>query len=66
MSRAAWKISALTELLLERVVPLVGDLADRLEQVLELLVIEPREAPERAHEDLVLLRVDRERGVRSS
>src|SRR3954452_9155769 len=48
----------------ERIVPVVGDLAHGLEQILELFVVEPREAPERTDDHFVAVRVDGERRVR--
>src|SRR5262249_29480877 len=46
------------KLLLEHVVPVIGDAAHGVEEILELLVVETGEAPECADEDLVLVGVD--------
>src|SRR5580700_4243337 len=51
------------ELRAERVVPVVGDLADRLEEVFELFEVEARQPAQGAHHHLVTVRVDRERRV---
>src|SRR5687767_10679178 len=48
------------ELALEDVVPFVGDTAHRIEEILELFVVEAGEAAKRTHVDLVLRGVDRE------
>ena len=51
------------ELGAERIVPVVGDLADRLEQVLELFVVQPGKASQGADDDLVAVCVDGKRRV---
>jgi len=54
------------ELRAEGVVPVVCDLAHRLEQILELFVVEAGKAPQRAHHDLIAIGVDGERRVGGS
>src|ERR1019366_927923 len=48
---------------LQRVIPLVGDLPHGLQEVFELLVVEPREPAQRPAHDLVPVGVNRERSV---
>jgi len=65
--RVAWPLDrpkSLRELGAEAVVPVVGDLGDGFQEILELFVVEPGEPSKRANDDLVSLGIDCKRRIR--
>ena len=62
--RASRRASSRAKVATQRVVPVVGHLADRLEQVLEFFVVEARQPSQGSNDHLAPLRVDCESCIR--